>query len=225
MAEGDAVAEQNFIIEAAIVLAAAIVGVLLAERLKLGSRPRLPRRRPGHRACRIPRSSPTWRRRGPWRNSASSSCCSWSGSSCRWNAFASCRRRSLGLGGGQILICRRLDRWDRRSPAAPRRRRRRRCARLVLDRHRAAPALRPAQKLNSRFGRAAFGILIMPGPGGRAADRGRAWRSVRAELGGAGARSAFLKAIVAMALILGVGRLACVRSRAAGGARRRSSRR
>jgi CPA2 family monovalent cation:H+ antiporter-2 len=37
VAEGDAVPEQNFIIEAAIVLGAAIVGVLLAERLRLGS--------------------------------------------------------------------------------------------------------------------------------------------------------------------------------------------
>jgi len=36
-AEVDAVPEQNFIVEAAVVLAAAIVGVLLAERLKLGS--------------------------------------------------------------------------------------------------------------------------------------------------------------------------------------------
>jgi K+:H+ antiporter len=207
-AEGNAVAEQNFIVEAAIVLGAAIVGVLLAERLRLGSVL-------GYLVAGVAI--------GP------------AGLGFVTNIEATQTLAELGvvfllfmvglelplerirvmppailwLGGGQILLTGVAvgvlvmafgggvsaavvvgGALALSSTAI--------VLRLLADRH----------ELNSRFGRAAFGTLIMQdlvvGPlivGVLALGQGP--DSVATALG-----LAFVKAILAMALILGVGRLA-----------------
>jgi CPA2 family monovalent cation:H+ antiporter-2 len=207
-AEDDAVAEHNFIIEAAIVLAAAIVGVVLAERLKLGSVL-------GYLVAGLVI--------GP------------AGFAFIADVEATRTLAELGvvfllfmvglelplerirvmpptiflLGGGQILLTGALIAGIVVALGGPA------SAAVVVGGALALSStaivlrlLSDRHELNSRFGRAAFGILIMQdlvvGPlivGVLALGQGP--NSVATALG-----LAFVKAVLAMALILGVGRLA-----------------
>jgi K+:H+ antiporter len=207
-AEDDAVAEQNFIVEAAVVLAAAIVGVLLAERLKLGSVlgylvAGLIIGPAGFGFVTDIEATHTLAELGVVfllfmvglelpleRIRVMPAAIFWLGSgqilltgaavAAVIVAFGGTASAAVVVGGALALSSTAI------------------VLRLLSDRH----------ELNSRFGRAAFGILIMQdlvvGPlivGVLALGQGP--DSVAAALG-----LAFVKAIVAMALILGVGRLA-----------------
>jgi CPA2 family monovalent cation:H+ antiporter-2 len=201
------VAEQNFIIEAAIVLAAAIVGVLLAERLKLGSVL-------GYLVAGLvigPAGLAFVTDVEATRTLAELGVVFvlfMVGLELPLERIRVMPPAILGLGGGQILITGALIAGIVVALGGPA------SAAVVVGASLALSStaivlrlLSDRRELNSRFGRAAFGILIMQdlvvGPlivGVLALGQGP--KSV------APALVRLLKAIVAMALILGVGRLA-----------------
>ena len=200
-------AEQNFIIEAAIVLAAAIVGVLLAERLKLGSVL-------GYLVAGLvigPAGLAFVTDVEATRTLAELGVVFvlfMVGLELPLERIRVMPPAILGLGGGQILITGALIAGIVVALGGPA------SAAVVVGASLALSStaivlrlLSDRRELNSRFGRAAFGILIMQdlvvGPlivGVLALGQGP--KSV------APALVRLLKAIVAMALILGVGRLA-----------------
>jgi len=202
------VAEQNFIIEAAIVLAAAIVGVLLAERLKLGSVL-------GYLVAGLvigPAGLAFVTDVEATRTLAELGVVFllfMVGLELPLERIRVMPPAILGLGGGQILVTGALIAGIVVALGGPA------SAAVVVGAALALSStaivlrlLSDRRELNSRFGRAAFGILIMQdlvvGPlivGVLALGQGP--NSVAPAL-----VLAFLKAIVAMALILGVGRLA-----------------
>jgi CPA2 family monovalent cation:H+ antiporter-2 len=206
--EDDAVAEQNFIVEAAIVLAAAIVGVVLAERLKLGSVlgylvAGLVIGPAGFAFVTDVEATRTLAELGVVfllfmvglelpleRIRVMPTAIFWLGGGQILLTGAAITGIIVALGGSVSAAVVVGGALALSSTAI--------VLRLLSDR----------QELNSRFGRAAFGILIMQdlvvGPlivGVLAVGQGPNSVAVALSL-------AFIKAIVAMALILGVGRLA-----------------